>query len=304
MTSVMEILFARRPCINYVSPAVCEGDTSGSGFGAPIIVLEPFGVIPVVGGLVVAGEFPGPFFLDWEPVPGALCYNIYQVVNGELMLIFECVLQPPGGPGGGHPLPPGSPGGGDTYVVTPVTPEGEGEPGIPVTTPTSSDPPGDCEETGVDTTCAYGAVGEKYRIKNYSAGWFDISGCGLTWTDCVNCEVFPDTNCVDPVPWVGTFPVKVNDGHFIDQEFEPNIPCGGCPWPPAHLLHGFCISAQLIAVSGVPNSTGCGWAIEINAPIAGAVWTGVKTKGEGPTGKYIRNGGCTPGPECVEIEAY
>jgi len=139
VTSVMEILFARRPCINYVSPAICEGDVaSGSGFGVPIIVLEPFGTIPQVGGLVIAGEFPGPFFLDWTPVPGALCYNIYQVIDGELVLIFECVPQPPEGPG--HPLPPGSPGGGDTYVVTPITPEGEGPPGNPVTTPTGGDP--------------------------------------------------------------------------------------------------------------------------------------------------------------------
>ena len=124
---------ARRLCINYVSPAICEGDTSGSGFGVPIIVLEPLGSIPQAGGLVVAGEFPGPFFLDWVPVPGALCYNIYQVVGEELVLIFECVPQGPGG----IILPPGSPGGGDTYIVTPITPEGEGSASEPVTTPSS-----------------------------------------------------------------------------------------------------------------------------------------------------------------------
>lgn len=143
MTSVMEILFARRPYLNYVSPAACEASFSGSGFGVPIIVLAPFGTIAPVGGLIIAGEFPGPFTLTWTPTPGALCYNIYQVVDGELVLIFECVPSPsPEGPG--IQLPPGNPEGGDTYVVTPITPEGEGPPGNPVTTPTSGDPPGDC----------------------------------------------------------------------------------------------------------------------------------------------------------------
>lgn len=302
MTSVIEILFARRPCLNYVSPAACEAGFSGSGFGVPIIVLSPFGTIPSVGGLVVAGEFPGPFSLSWEITEGAVCYNVYQVVDGELILILECVpAPPPGGPG--VELPPGSPEGGDTYVVTPITPEGEGPPGNPVTTPTAGDPGGPCVEIGSDTTCAYGSTGERYRIKNYNANLFDISDCGLSFTNCVNCEIFPDTNCVDPVPWTGTFPVKVNDGHFIDQEFEPDIPCGGCPWPPAHLLHGFCIAAFLVT-GAAPNSTGCGWYIEIDAPFVAGVWTGVKSKGEGPEGIYIRNGGCCPGPACVEIEAY
>lgn len=303
MTSVIEVLFARRPEINYVSPPACE--VIISAFSGLLITLSTIGRIPAAGGLIIRGEWPGPFSLDWSTEQGegppVICYNIYQVVDGQLLLVAECVNPPPGG--GGVPLPPG----GGTFVVTPVTPEGEGPPSPPITTPGApppdENPPSDCTETGNDTTCAYGPTGNRYRINNYHAAWFDISECGLSFTNCINCEIFPDTNCVNPVPWVGSFPVKVNDGMFIDQEFEPNSPCGGCPWPPAHLLHGFCISAQLIT-SSAPNETGCGWAIVVNAPFVGNVWTGVKSKGEGPTGKYVRQSGCCPGPECVIVEAY
>lgn len=145
MNSVMDILFARRPCINYVSPAICEGDiTSGSGFGLPSIVLEPFGGFPPVVGMTIAGDFPGPFSLSWEASPGAICYNVYRMEDGELVLIFECVQAPGGGGGGGGGggdpiiLPPGgNPDGGDVIVVTIVTPDGEGPPSHTITTPTN-----------------------------------------------------------------------------------------------------------------------------------------------------------------------
>lgn len=313
MNSVIEVLHLRRPPINYVSPAACEVILSGSGSAAlSFLLLRPIRKLNPVTGAGVLGTAPGPFSLMWETAPGVICYNIYQLIAGELVLIAECVL-----PGeGGYPLP----GDGD-FVITPVTPDGEGPPSDPVTVDEEGGPPpdpggggggggedppddgGPCGEEGDDTTCEYAAIGDQYRIKNYNAGLFDISSCGLSWTNCVNCEIFPDTNCVDPVSWTGTFPVKVNDGLLIDQEFEPNVPCGGCPWPPAHLLHGFCISATL-STSSAPNSTGCGWAIVISAPFVGAVWQGVKSKGEGPVGKYTRTGGCCPGPQCLEIEAY
>jgi hypothetical protein len=321
MNSTMEILYARRPAITYIAPAACEAIISGSALSNLLLILNPIGRIPRVGNLSVLGDVPGPFALTWETTPGdgppIICYNIYQLVGGEMVLVAECVTPPPGG--GGVPLPPGSPGGGDTYVVTPVTTEGEGPPSLPISTPIiPPEPPEDpCDgNEGEDTTCAYGPVGDRYRIKNFNSALFDISECGLSWTNCINCEIFdgdnpPGINCVDPVEWAGTWPVKVNDAQFIDQEFEPDPSCGscfpsscpGCEIPPAHLLHGFCINSQLIT-SGAANSTGCGWAITISAPFVPDVWTGVKTKGEGPVGKYFRVSGCCPGPECVEVEAY
>lgn len=140
MISVTEVLFARRPEINYVSPPACE--VIISAFSGLLITLATIGKIPAPSGLIVIGEWPGPFFLNWGTAPGSgppvICYNIYQVVGEQLLLVAECVNPPPGG--GGVPLPPGSPGGGDTYVVTPVTPEGEGPPSLPITTPVQ--PPG------------------------------------------------------------------------------------------------------------------------------------------------------------------
>lgn len=315
MTSVIEVLFARRPEINYVSPPACE--VIISSFSGLLITLSSIGHIPAASGLIIRGEWPGPFYLDWSTEhgdgPPVICYNIYQVSDGQLILVAECVNPPPGG--GGVTLP-----GSGTFVVTPVTPEGEGPPSQPITTPGApppdENPPSDCTESGDDTTCSYGPTGDKYRINNFHTAWLDISSCGLSWTNCVNCEIFgssppPGINCKEAVEWSGTFPVKVNDGQFIDQEFEPDPSCGscfpsscpGCEIPPPHKLHGFCISAQLIT-SSAPNGTGCGWAIVISAPFVGNVWTGVKSKGEGPTGKYVRDSGCCPGPECVIVEAY
>lgn len=435
MNSIIEVLYARRPIINYVTPSACEVPLSSSGIALLSIFLPSlFGPIGQMGRPFIFGTAPGPFFLDWENFPGAICYNVYQVVDGQLVLLYECVA------GGPIVVPPGD------YVVTPVTPEGEGPPSPPngTGTPDAPEPPepplggnfgpciggwsefstmitpnqvttwfgtntnfspgtyrivveldsdfsgeppclavqfpegytaewndgtnsaldpyntdftcyatvedmfattpppyefmflhtggkigvnpngknklkfslhlqcggggggggeGPCEEFGDDTTCAYGPTGDKYRIVGYGEGLFDISICGLSWTTCTNCEIFPDTNCVDPVAWTGSFPVKVDDGHFIDQEFEPSIPCGGCPWPPAHLLHGFCMGASL-ATSSAFNSTGCGWAITMFGYLGENIWTGIKNKGEGPVGIYQRTSGCCPGPDCMTIEAY
>jgi len=319
MNSVIETIFARRPPIEYVSPAACEVILSGSGLLSLILpVLNPFGRIRPVGNVIVLGEGAGPFSLNWETEPGedppVICYNIYQVVGGELILVAECVTPPPGG--GGVPLPPGSPEGGDTYVVPPITTEGEGPPSNPVTTPVI--PPVDpCSSNeGTDTTCDYGSTGTQYRIKNFNSALFDITDCGLFWTNCVNCEISgsdppPGINCAEAVEWSGTWPVKVNDGHFIDQEFEPDPSCGdcfpgscpGCVIPPPHKLHGFCISSALVT-SGAANETGCGWSFSITGSFGENVWTGTKTKGEGPVGKYFKVSGCSPGPDCVEVEAY
>lgn len=299
MNAILETLMLRRPVINYVSPAACEIILSGSGVGA-FIVLTPFSRIHKVGGLRLTETSPGSFTLNWDTTPGGdpptICYNVYQLVGGELVLVAECVNPPDGG--GGVPLPPGSPGGGDTYVVTPVTPEGEGPGSDPVTTPVIFIDP--CAESGDDTTCSYGSTGAQYRIKNYNSALFDITDCGLSWTNCINCEIAPDTNCADPVEWPGSFPTKVNDVFFIDQAFDP-IPGGA--WPPAHLLHGFCMSATLSS-SGSDNSTGCGWAVVMTGYLGENLWAGIKSKGEGPIGKYQRVSGCCPGPVCVEVEAY
>ncbi len=305
MNSELEILFSRRPSINYVSPAICEGDVSSTG--SPVIVLQPFPGIPKLTGVFIT-EVGGTFRLEWETTDGAVCYNIYEVIDGELVLVLECV------PNSDVELPPG----GGEFVVTPITPDGEGPPSDPVSTDEPVidppiDPPSDCPtESGVPTTCDLtGPYDVRYRIKDYSASWFDITSCGLTDTICRNCQTQPDTNCVDAVPWTGTFPVREFNipGVFhgwIDQEYEYG-PFDMGPPPPAHQLHGFCIVCTLRSAS-VSSPTGCGWAVRIDGYYNGSftplVWTGEKKVGETPAGRYYRTSGCCPGPECLEIEAY
>lgn len=127
MNSVIEVLFPRRPVINYVSPAICEFDVSGTGL--PVILLEPFGKIIAPGNVFIFGDPGSGFKINWDTTNGDLCYTIYKLEAGELILVAECVTPPEDG--SGIPLPTG-PG---TYVVTAITPDGESPPSEPVTVP-------------------------------------------------------------------------------------------------------------------------------------------------------------------------
>lgn len=308
MNIELEILYARRPEVNYVSPPVCEGDVSSTG--GPVIVLEPFPGIAKLTNVIVYGGGSGSFKLHWDTTPGDICYNVYEVVGDELVLVIECSPNDPELPG------PGS------YVVTPVTPDGEGPPSDPVSTDEPSPPPPppppagdeDCPaESGTDTSCDLtGPFAAKWRIKDFQPSWFDVSACGMTVDDCKNCRTFgpPDIDCTTAVEWTGTFPVKDLDYPFIqgwiDQEFEYSPFDPGFP-PPPHTLSGLCIDCSLRSGS-VSNSTGCGWIIRINGYYNGSfiplVWLGIKKVGEGPAGRYYKAAGCSPGPECLEIESY
>jgi len=117
MRSVLEILFLRRPKIDYISPPVCEFDFSSTG--GPVIVLDPLGSLPAPSGFIVGGV--GRFRLSWNPYPGALCYTVYKAVDsnnpqGEYVIVAECIEDPeinlePEGPG--------------CYRVSAITPNGE-----------------------------------------------------------------------------------------------------------------------------------------------------------------------------------
>ena len=136
MRGVWDILYARQPIINYVAPPVCEVIFSGSG--QPIIVLSQNPVGKVTG-LVLGGS--GGFRLSWNIFPGAICYNIYYINGANVaMILAQCVSDP------FYDLPEGlDPG---NIVVTPITPEGEGEPSDPIPYPSGggggcSEEPGD-----------------------------------------------------------------------------------------------------------------------------------------------------------------
>lgn len=123
MNSALDILWLRRPSLNYVCPGVCEAAFSGSGF--PIIFLDAFVRLLGPSGLVLGGT--GGFMLSWNNYPGALCFSVYKAVDelqpfGEYVLIAECITDNfidlnTFGPG--------------TYRVTAITPEGESDPSLP-----------------------------------------------------------------------------------------------------------------------------------------------------------------------------
>lgn len=111
MNTVWEILYARQMALHYVAPPICEVIFSGSA--SPIIVLsEP--ALGQVTGLILGGF--GNFRLSWNAFPGAICYNVYRLEGGNTYVIHaQCIPEPfidliDSG----------------TYVVTPVTLEGEG----------------------------------------------------------------------------------------------------------------------------------------------------------------------------------
>ncbi len=148
MDSVFDILFLRRPVLNYICPPVCEVLFSGTSH--PIIVLDSFTPNPSVFGLVRGGV--GGFRLTWNRYPGAICYSVYQADNenepfGTYHIIAECIPDPE------FTLPPGR----GPFRVTAITPDGEtppsdpiyGDPVVPpVTTPVIT-----VEATDPDTAC-------------------------------------------------------------------------------------------------------------------------------------------------------
>lgn len=115
----LDVLCLRRPKINYVSPPVCEAIFSGSGI--PIIVLEPFNVLTKITGIVVIRD-GNTRIISWPAYPGAICYNVYQQQpDGSYVLIAECIEDPT------ITLPPGLP-----IIITPITPDGEGDVSDPI----------------------------------------------------------------------------------------------------------------------------------------------------------------------------
>jgi hypothetical protein len=129
MESVFEILYLRRPVLNYVCPPVCE--VLFSGTSTPIIVLDPFLPSGAVSGAERGGS--GGFQLSWNRYPGAICYSVYQADNedepfGTYHLIAECIPDPT------FTLPPGR----GPFRVTAITPDGETPPSAPIY---GADPP-------------------------------------------------------------------------------------------------------------------------------------------------------------------
>lgn len=73
MNVILDILFLRRPKIEYVSPPVCEAQFSSSS--EPIIILEDIARLHSPTGLRLGGT--SSRFLNWDTYPGQVCYSVY-----------------------------------------------------------------------------------------------------------------------------------------------------------------------------------------------------------------------------------
>lgn len=116
MKSAIDILFLRRPPLDYVCPPVCEVEFSSSA--SPVIVLDDIDRLRAPSGLILGGE--GGVRLSWDAYPGALCYSLYRADDplGEFVLVAECI------PDTFYILSPGY------YRVTAITPDGETDPSV------------------------------------------------------------------------------------------------------------------------------------------------------------------------------
>lgn len=135
MNVILDILFLRRPKIEYVSPPVCEAQFSSSS--EPIIILEDIARLHSPTGLRLGGT--SSRFLNWDTYPGQVCYSVYVQAdpnnpNSPYNLLYGCapnnsiVLCSPGHytvtaiDSSGHESAPSSPFivTGSSYVVVPL----------------------------------------------------------------------------------------------------------------------------------------------------------------------------------------
>lgn len=121
----LQYFFQRVPCLNYVSPPICEMEFSSSA--TPTIVLNPHARKLGPTGLEFFVQ-DGRIFLRWNNYPGAICFSIYKAVDelepfGDYHLVAECVQSP-------FDIDSFGPG---TYRVTAITLEGESGFSDPVT---------------------------------------------------------------------------------------------------------------------------------------------------------------------------
>jgi hypothetical protein len=132
MTSTLEVLFLRRPAIDYISPAICEADFSSSAH--PVIVLDPFSRLFAPSGFALGGDGSIHTFV-WNRYPGVLCYSVYKLIdeldpNGAYQLIAECITD--------NFYDTDIPG---TYRITAITSDGETPFSDPLLLPNPTPPP-------------------------------------------------------------------------------------------------------------------------------------------------------------------
>lgn len=178
----LDTIYARRPALNYICPAICEAVFSSSSF--PSLILDA--VDPRnrnrVSGVVVTYTGGGDYLINFNNYPGALCYSVYKLNDANdpfsgYTIIAECITDPVFDPEDWFfpPLPPGTP---VCLSFTALTPDGETELSDPTCVffpPNPGEPPptgGGCILNGA--TLPDGLVGVDYSVTLLPNGPADI----------------------------------------------------------------------------------------------------------------------------------
>lgn len=127
----LDTIYARRPALTYVSPAICEAVFSSSSFPSLILdAVDPRNRNKVTG-LVVTYTGGGDYLINFNNYPGALCYSVYKLNDATdpfsgYVLIAECISDQPFNPDDWvFPKPP--PGTSVCYAFTVITADGESD---------------------------------------------------------------------------------------------------------------------------------------------------------------------------------
>jgi hypothetical protein len=162
----LDVLHARQPKLDYISPAVCEYVFSGSGFSS-LLLDENWDDDPVSGATFIIYGNGGDHRLRWNPVIGAICYMIYRAddplnpLTSTYTLVADCVegetWDPPPPPGGG-PIP--------CYIIQALTEDGLGALSTPICYPA----PASCPQcTGGGSTiqaCFTDAEAQTFKLSD------------------------------------------------------------------------------------------------------------------------------------------
>ncbi len=211
----LEVLYARRPKLNYVSPAVCEAVFSSTSFGE--LVLEALPTKPAITGSIWGWTPEGGFELTWNNYPGALCYSVYRLNDandplGDYTLIAECISDPKYKPYEWEVLPYN----GGCYLITAVTAEGETPIGEPICNGVIIAPGGPLNAL----------VGEIYSQQLVLEGLpgepFDVVWSIVDGALPANVELDPLTGLLSGVPIEnGIFNFVVQAFGYLDDEGTP-----------------------------------------------------------------------------------
>jgi hypothetical protein len=90
MNTILDTLYLRKPRLDYISPAICEVNFSGSG--VPVIIIEPIGKLISPTGGISGGR--GAVFFTWKDYPGQLCFTVYYNADpGNVLSPYNIVQQ-------------------------------------------------------------------------------------------------------------------------------------------------------------------------------------------------------------------